>query len=166
MQVQPHSAVAPPQTVMLALHAGRPLDNGQPYAGAHDTALSAVFPTRNFGANDVLGVGDDQGVSLLTFDLDMLPKDAPVVVSETLRLYMAGRTWPGELALTRRACFVPGRLCHLAAGSRQFALDKPGARRMGSNPIALEDGGPAATPAPVGELDVAGRRSAPGRLIH
>ncbi len=157
VQVQPHSAVAPPQTVMLTLQQGRPLDNGQPYAGARDAALSAAFPTRNFGANDVLGVrGNNQGVSLVTFDLDLLPKDAPVVVA-TLRLYVAGRTAPGELALSAARLLRPWSASYAtwqqAAASSSWT--EPGAGGLGSDRRAsLDDLSPAGDAGTWVELDV------------
>ncbi|MGB3062504.1 MAG: hypothetical protein WBE17_22480, partial [Anaerolineae bacterium] len=107
VQVKPHNATTPPQTVSLTLQQGRVLDNGRAYAGNRDTALSAAFATRNFGANEVLGVrGNNAGVVLLAFDLETLPKEAPVVVA-TLRLAVAGRTAPGEITLSASRLLRP-----------------------------------------------------------
>lgn len=97
VQVKPLSSSPPPTTVTLTLQQGRPLPNGQPYAGSRDTMLNAAFPTRNFGINDVMGVRSGAN-SLLTFDLAPLPANVSII-DATLRLYVAGRTAPGPVTL-------------------------------------------------------------------
>ena len=157
VQIEPHGAAAPPQTVTLTLQQGRLLDNGQLYAGNRDTAMSAAFPTRNFGANDVLGVrGNNQNAALLAFDLELLPKDAPVVVA-TLRLYVAGRTAPGELTLSAARLLRPWAANYAtwqqAAASSPWA--EPGAGGLGSDRRAApEDSSQAGDPGAWVELDV------------
>ncbi len=97
VQVEPHGSSPPPVTITLTLQQGGPLPNGQPYNGSRDTMLSAAFPMRNFGSNDVMGVRSGAH-SLLTFDLTPLPAEV-AVVDATLRLFVAGRTAPGPVTL-------------------------------------------------------------------
>ena len=157
VQVKPHSAVTPPQTVSLTLQQGRPLDDGQPYVGSRDATLSAAFATRNFGANDVLGVrGSNTGVGLLAFDMATLPKDAPVVVA-TLRLYVAGRTAPGEITLQASRLLRPWADRYVtwqqAAAASPWA--EPGANGLGTDRRAApESSAPAGDTATWTELDI------------